>query len=139
MKNLITILILLVAGGCGEVGYQIISHGSPIEKLEEKTVGSYENIHEDHFIHKLVFLENGKTESYMNVQGNEHPCKFGSWKIKGHRPYEMKRVFWIQEKETVVLQIYPNGDLTKIAEIWEGQKRKDLPKDEQLYTYKKIN
>ena len=139
MKTLITILILLVAVGCGEVGNQISSLGSPIEKLEEKIVGSYEAIHEGHFIHKLVFLENGKTESYMNVQGNEHPCKFGSWKIKGHRPYEMKRVFWIQEKETVVLQIYPNGDLTKIAEIWEGQKRKDLPKDEQLYTYKKIN
>ena len=56
MKNLITILILLVAGGCGEVGYQIISHESPIEKLEEKTVGSYEDIHEGHFIHKLVFM-----------------------------------------------------------------------------------
>ena len=117
MKPLITISILLVAVGCGEAAYQISSIGSEIEKLEEKIVGSYEDIHEGHFIHKLVFLENGKTESYMNVQGNEHPCIFGTWIIKGHRPYEMKRVFWIQEKETVVIQIYPNGDLTKIVII----------------------
>ena len=143
MKNLITILILLVAVGCREAAYQISSIGSPIEKLEEKLVGSYEDIHEGHFIHKLVFLENGKTESYMNVQGDEHPCKFGTWKIKGHRPYEMKRVFWIQEKETVVLQIYPNGDLTEIAiiktinELGERiEERKSIPKEDQR-TYKK--
>ena len=143
-KNLITILILLVAVGCGEAGYQISSIGSEIGKLEEKIVGSYENIHEGHFIHKLVFLENGKTESYMNVQGNEHPCKFGTWKIKGHRPYEMKRVFWIQEKETVVLQIYPNGDLTKIAIIKTINERderirefKAIPLEDQR-TYKKV-
>ena len=144
MKNLITILILLVAVGCGEVGYQIISHGSPIEKLEEKTVGSYEDIHEGHFIHKLVFLENGKTESYMNVQGNEHPCKFGTWKVKGAMPYEGKLLYWIQEKETVVLQIYSNGDLTKraiIKTINERDERiseyKSLPLEDQR-TYKKI-
>ena len=144
MKNLITILILLVAVGCGEAAYQISSIGSPIEKLEEKIVGSYEDIHEDHFIHKLVFLENGKTESYMNVQGNEHPCKFGSWKIKGHRPYEMNLVHWIQEKETVILQIYSNGDLTKRAIIKTINERgerireiKSLPLEDQR-TYKKV-
>ena len=144
MKNLITILILLVAGGCGEVGYQIISHGSPIEKLEEKTVGSYEDIQEGHFIHKLVFLENRKTESYMNVQGNEHPCKFGTWKIKGHRPYEMSRVYWIQEKETVVLQIYPNGNLREIGikkttnDLGKRiEKLEATPKEDQR-TYKRI-
>jgi len=144
MKNLITILILLVAGGCGEVGYQIISHGSPIEKLEEKTVGSYEGIHEGHFIHKLVFLENGITESYMNVQGNEHPCKFGTWKVKGAMPYEGKLLYWIQEKETVVLQICSNGDLTKrviIKTINERGERireiKSLPLEDQR-TYKKV-
>ena len=144
MKNLITILILLVAGGCGEVGYQIISHGSPIEKLEEKTVGSYEDIHEGHFIHKLVFLENGKTESYMNVQGNEHPCKFGTWKVKGAMPYEGKLLYWIQEKETVVLQIYSNGDLTKRAIIKTINERgerirefKSIPLEDQR-TYKKV-
>ena len=143
MKNLITILILLVAVGCGEAGYQIISHGN-IEKLEEKTVGSYEDIHEGHFIHKLVFLENGKTESYMNAQGNEHPCKFGTWKVKGAMPYEGKLLYWIQEKETVVLQIYSNGDLTKraiIKTINERDERiseyKSLPLEDQR-TYKKI-
>ena len=115
MKPLITISILLGAVGCGEAAYQISSIGSEIEKLEEKIVGSYQDIHEGHFIHKLVFLENGKTESYMNVQGNENPCKFGTWKIVGHRPYELNRVYWIQEKETVVLQIYPNGDLREIG------------------------
>ena len=144
MKILITILILFVAVGCGEAGYQISSIGSEIEKLEEKIVGSYEDIHEGYFIHKLVFLENGKTESYMNVQGNEHPCKFGTWKIVGHRPYELNRVYWIQEKETVVLQIYPNGVLREIGikktinELGERiEKRKAIPKEDQR-TYKKI-
>ena len=99
MKPLITISILLVAVGCGEAAYQASSIGSEIEKLEEKIIGSYEDIHEGHFIHKLVFLENGKTESYMNVQGNEHPYKFGTWKIKGHRPYEMKRGFGFKKKK----------------------------------------
>jgi hypothetical protein len=144
MKTFITILILLVAVGCGEAAYQISSIGSEIEKLEEKIVGSYEDIHEGHFIHKLIFLENGKTESYMNAQGNEHPCKFGTWKIKGHRPYELNRVHWIQEKETVVLQIYSNGDLTEIAIIKtinergeRIEKRKSVPKEDQR-TYKKV-
>ncbi len=144
MKTLITIFIMLVSVGCGEVGYQISSLGSPIEKPEEKIVGSYEAIHEGHFIHKLVFLENGKTESFLNTQGNEHPCKLGSWKIKGHRPYEMKRVFWIQEKETVVFQTHPNGDLTKIGLIKTTNERgeriseyKPLPSEDQD-TYKKI-
>ena len=144
MKILITILILFVAAGCGEEGYQISSIGSEIEKLEEKIVGSYEDIHEGHFIHKLVFLENGKTESYMNVQGNEHPCKFGTWKVKGAMPYEGKLLYWIQEKETVVLQIYSNGDLTKRAIIKTINERgeriseyKSLPLEDQR-TYKKI-
>ena len=92
----------------------------------------------------FVFLENGKTESYMNIQGNEQPCKFGTWKIKGHRPYELNSVHWIQEKETVVLQIYPNGDLTKIGiiktinELGERIKEpKSIPKEDQR-TYKKV-
>ena len=142
MKNLITILILLVAVGCGKP-VDLSSIGSEIEKLEEKLVGSYEDIHEGHFIHKLVFLENGKTESYMNVQGNEHPCKFGTWKVKGAMPYEGKLLYWIQEKETVVLQIYSNGDLTKRAIIKtineRGERieeRKAIPKEDQR-TYKK--
>ena len=80
----------------------------------------------------------------MNVQGNEHPCKFGTWKIVGHRPYELNRVYWVQEKETVVLQIYSNGDLTEIGikkatnELEEGiEKLKATPKEDQR-TYKKI-
>ena len=143
-KNLITILILLVAVGCGEAGYQISSIGSEIEKLEEKIVGSYEDIHEGHFIHKLVFLENGKTESYMNVQGNEHPCKFGTWKIVGHRPYELNRVYWIQEKETVVLQIYPNGNLREIGikktinDLGKRIEKLKVTSKEDQRTYKRI-
>ena len=80
----------------------------------------------------------------MNVQGNEHPCKFGTWKIKGHRPYELNTVYWIQEKETVVLQIYSNGDLREIGikkttnELGERiEKRKAITKEDQR-TYKKI-
>jgi len=144
VKPLITISILLVAVGCGEAAYQISSIGSEIEKIEEKIVGSYEDNHEGHFIHKLVFLENGKTESNMNVQGNEHPCKFGTWKIVGHRPYELNRVYWIQEKETVVLQIYPNGNLREIGikktinELGKRiEKLEATPKEDQR-TYKRI-
>ncbi len=144
MKPLITISILLVAVGCGEAAYQISSIGSEIEKLEEKIVGSYEDIHEGRFIHKLVFLENGKTESYMNVQGNEHSCKFGTWKIVGHRPYELNRVYWIQEKETVVLQIYPNGNLREIGikktinDLGKRIEKLKVTSKEDQRTYKRI-
>ena len=146
MKNLLILIIIMLVGSCGKNNgtYQISSIGSPIGKIEEKIVGSYEGIHEGDFIHKLVFLENGKTESYMNAQGNEHPCEFGSWKIKGHRPYELNTVHWIQEKETVVLQIYSNGDLTEIGiikainELGERIKEfKSIPSEEQR-TYKKV-
>ena len=80
----------------------------------------------------------------MNVQGNEHPCKFGTWKVKGAMPYEGKLLYWIQEKETVVLQICSNGDLTKrviIKTINERGERireiKSLPLEDQR-TYKKV-
>jgi len=159
MKNLITILIVLVAVGCGGSEgewFSDVGNNKRLEaevedkegrKLEEdflklSVVGSYEHKFDKGTI-KVVFFENGKTESYMNVQGNEHPCKFGTWKIKG-LTYEMKRVFWIQEKETVVLLIYPNGDLTEIGiiktinELGERiEKRKDIPKEDQR-TYKKL-
>jgi hypothetical protein len=56
----------------------------------------------------------------------------------------MKRVFWIQEKETVVFQTHPNGDLTKIGLIKTTNERgeriseyKPLPSEDQD-TYKKI-
>ena len=63
MKNLLILIIIMLVGSCGKDNgtYQISSIGSPIVKIEEKIVGSYEDIHEGHFIHKLVFLENGKT------------------------------------------------------------------------------
>ena len=80
----------------------------------------------------------------MNVQGNEHPCKFGTWEIVGHRPYELNRVYWIQEKETVGLQIYPNGNLREIGikktinELAERiEKLEATPKEDQR-TYKRI-
>ena len=118
-------LIMLVAVGCGEAAYQISSIGSEIEKLEEKIVGSYEDIHEGHFIHKLVFLENGKAE-YHSVGVKEE----SEWKIVG------KEVHVDLDDFISVWKIEPNGNLTNIAEIEDG-KRTDLSKEKQS-TFKKL-
>ena len=106
MKNLITILIMLVALGCGKTETVISENPSdPREKL----VGSYKWGETG----KVHFLGNGKSELYIN----------------GKRTFEWKWMIVGNEVHLVgdlvaVCRIETNGDLTEVAEI-EGGKRTD--------------
>ena len=124
MKNLITIIIMLVAAGCGksEVETKTETETGKTEKKplspEEKLVGSYEAKKYDMTV-KLVLLENGKGEVY--AEGNRWKA---TWKIVG------KEVHFLEGETTGVLKIKPNGDLTEIAYFFRGE-RKDISKDFQ--------
>ena len=117
MKNLITIFVML-AFGCSK---------SP----EEKLVGTYETEREtDGSWNSLVFLENGKVETYENGEKDKEGTL--DWKIVG------KEVRVQTPRSTMVLKIESNGDLTVIAYISKDGKREGLPKDRE-HTWKKSN
>ena len=132
MKNLITILILLVAAGCSktenatvtepetETGKTELKPLSP----EEKLVGSYEAKKSA----KHVLLENGKSETWI-LGVKRHG---GTWEIAG------KEVHIGIEKLTHVCKIEPNGDLILIAKISDG-KRTDVAKENQFIWEKSNN
>ena len=118
MKNLITIIIMLVTVGCGK---------SEAERLEESVAGSYElKFGKDTF--KLVILQNGQGDGYINGKKTAE----ATWKIAGKELHNMNSFL----KKTAVYKIEPNADLTVIATIEDG-KRTDLPKEDQ-FTYKNI-
>ena len=112
MKKLITIIIMLVAVGCGK----------SLTEEEKKVVGSYESKVGGVTV-KLVFLENGKVEHYRNEEGRE-------WKI------DEKKVHVVSKNSTSIYKIEPNGDLTWIALDYVGER---IPKRPfQSATFKKI-
>ena len=118
MKNIITIMIMLVAVGCM----------TPAEKLRNSFVGSYEGmgilLFGENTV-KLVFLENGKSEIWDGEKKKET-----TWKIVE------REVHVGSEKDTAVYKLEPNGDLAFIAWIKDGertQKTIGLP-----WTYKKL-
>ena len=117
MKNLITILILLVAFGCGK----------NLTEEEKKVVGSYETKKDENGIaSKLALLENRKAELFFG--GNK--AGEAAWKL-----FE-KEVHTLEDGEnTFVHKIEPNGDLTLIAAIID-ENRTELPKELKL-TWKK--
>ncbi len=87
MKNLNTILIMLVAVGCGK---------NEAERLEDSVVGTYE-IEEGRF----VLLANGKVKSFE--YGEE--IRESAWKIVGKEVHV----------GAVIYRIKKNRDLTVIA------------------------
>ena len=117
MKSLILLSTILLLGACAT---------TPTMK---SIVGTYEGKPYLTTV-KLVFLENGKVESYKHPQ---HPLKKkeATWKIveKEVRVEEGKSL-------TKVLRIESNGDLTVIADIRNG-KRGDLANEKQI-AFKKI-
>ena len=116
---------MLVAAGCGKSEVENIKE--PVKALtKEDVVGSYElKIGEDIF--KLVILQNGQGDGYINGKKTAE----ATWKIAGKELHNMNSL----HKNTAVYKIEPNGDLTVIATI-EDRKRTDLPKDKQFF-YKK--
>ena len=120
MRNLITILILFVAVGCGTnksfTGKSV--YGIYEVKIFKETA-------------TFVLLENGKVEIFN--EGEEKVI--GNWKIAGEEFYlEFPS---LSENYENVYRIESNGDLILIASIEDG-KRTDYTKEEAGETLKKI-
>ena len=93
-----------------------------------------------------VWHENGqKAEEGGYIKGN----KEGPWNIYYENGKKIEEGKWKLTKEGELHDTYSNGyiavyrinkdgSITEIAEIRKGGKRKEHPKDNQIYTYKKI-
>ena len=112
---------------------------SPAERMKNSVAGSYEaKIDSEGLFNgatfKLVLLENGKGELYVNGGKGEGD---NTWKIVG------KEVHFGSEKGAggrsgwAVFKIESNGELSWLGEI-DGGKRTEFPKEEQPPTFKKI-
>ena len=136
MKNIITILILLVAVGCGKTEVKKLEPQSKAKQFkvetrkitaeEEKLVGSYDNtmsVSEGLGEERVVFLKNGTVESYLNGKKVE----VEKWKLVG------KEVHTGDEMITCIYKIEPNGDLTWFAWIIDGKRT-----DRRQVTFKKL-
>ena len=157
MKNLITILIMFVAVGCGKTEVEKLT--SEISSLEEETkileaelkeekhkldsaaknkklkksslilslVGSYEGKFDVNTF-KYILLEKGKCEMYKNGKKRNE----GAWYI------EAKEVRVLADTTGIILvwKVESNGDLTMISYIIDG-KRTDIPKNSLMH-YKKV-
>ena len=147
MKNLIAILFVLVASGCGKNETQRLEEENKRLKaqLENKSleeelrhfdlakivVGSYERMIPIALTFKYVFLENGELEEYvLDNTSSWAKMSGGNWKVVG------KRVHCDFEDGTLVHRIEINGDLTCIAKIEDG-KREDIPMEDQ-FIWKKL-
>jgi len=145
MKTLILLTAILLTVGCGkdkhpkdETNKETPSKGDdnngttakPVKELtlREKAIGTYE-IKEDGNVVRSVFLENGITEAYLNGKKTEHE---GKWKIVDGEIHAN------DDGGIVVFSINKDGSITAIAEMTKDGKRRDIPKDNQIYTYKKI-
>ena len=127
MKNLITILILFVAFGCGKSEPLSPETSTQVLSSYAKLFGSYE-IKEDGETIRIVLLENGKYEAWIDGEKKDD----GTWKI------EAKEVYLLEDGEEIpyILKIESNGELTMIARI-KDNKREEAPKQHQR-TFKKL-
>ena len=103
------------------------------KRLEDSFFGMYElKIDEDTV--KLVLLENGKSEHWVNGEKKGE----ATWKLVEKEVHVLgrKRLFFGDGGDARVYKIEPNGDLTWIANI-RGGKREDVPSEEQ-FTFKKL-
>ena len=135
MKNLITIIVIMFAFGCGKSEIETVKTepkplspetSTQVLSSYAKLFGSYE-VKDDGDVVKLVLLENGKSDRWLNGE----KVNDGTWKIVE------KEVHVVLGLETAVFKVKPNGDLTWIAYILEGEKRTDEPKEDQ-FTFKKL-
>ena len=128
MKYIVLIIGLLVVG-CGKQEKADTNESTPTTTakpvkeltLEEKVVGAYE-IKGGEYTIKIILLENGGGEAYVNGKKQEEDMK---WKMAGNEVHVAEIGISI-----AVFKIEPNGDLTPIAEIISAR-RKGIPKEEQ--------
>ena len=116
---------------------QNTTKAKPVKKLtpeeQQKVVGTYEAKKEETAV-KLVLLENGKSEHWVNGEKKGE----ATWKLVEKEVHVLgrKRLFFGDGEDARVYKIEPNGDLTWIANI-RGGKREDVPIKEQ-FTFKKL-
>jgi hypothetical protein len=117
MKNLLILIKIMFVGGCAT---------TPTVK---SVAGAYE-IKEGERSFRMVFLESGVVEDYENGKKIEE----GKWKLT--KEGELHDTY--SNGYIAVYRINKDGSITEIAEIRKGGKRKEHPKDNQIYTYKRI-
>jgi len=130
MKTLISIFIGLMVLGCGK-DKQSEANNSPSVKsakgLTKKIVGTTFQKGSGRYIQRWVFKVNQVAEFYWM---SEYPSIY-EWSIVDGDVHTKN------PRHTVIMRVEPNGDLTEIAKILRG-KRRNVPKDKQTATYKKI-
>ena len=112
MKNLITIIILLVAVGCSK---------SEAERLEDSVVGSYEYLTMEGKTNRAIFTNNGVVQHRGWDRQNDEL----KWEIK------TGEVILTGNYGTIIWWKEMDGRLTQIAKLVDGE-RKELPKEEQI-------
>ena len=102
----------------------------PVKELtpEEKVVGEYEP-KKDGGTERVVFLDNGIAEGYLNGKKREEEFK---WSIVKGEIHVLR-----ESGDIAVYRINKDGSFTVIARIHVNGKREEAPKEEQE-TFKKI-
>ena len=147
MKTLISIIVIMFAAGCSNEGFMGMARRSNEARRllaeEKKTiVGTYEAKKDKNGnASKLVFLENGKWERYLIVGGIPRVFEKdseGTWELVQHQIHAGSPKPYYGNWQ--VYSIVRNGvriPLTLIATVEDG-KRTDLPKEKQVWTWKKL-
>ena len=120
MKTLIVLVVGLLAVGCEK-------KLTPEQKLRDSVLGEYEHKFENGFTYKLVFLDNGIREFYLNGEKTNE----GKWSVVKEEIH-VKGASGLIE----VYRINKDKSITPIAEILDG-KRTDYSKEYQS-TFKKL-
>ena len=132
MKTLMLISVILLVLGCGKS--EVETSKKPVKELtKEDIVGTYGYKDEDGDTIKVVVLENGIGESYLNGRLGFKKYNEGKWKMSKEGEIHIE---W--KDGDIVYRINKDGSITGIvAEIPINGKRKAIPKDKQI-TFKKI-
>ena len=122
MNIILTLIVVLFVGGCA----------TPLTLEEQKAlrdsvVGTYEQKYVNGAIFRVVLLDNGVYEWYVNGKKRaEYKLEIVNGEIRAAFGSEYKDIY----------RINADRSITHIAYIDNGE-REDFPKEEQL-TYKKI-
>jgi len=103
--------------------------GRPTSAEEQKVVGEYEFKTDEDTV-RLVLLENGIWEGYVNGKKSKGDCK---WSIS--KDGELHIIG--KDGDGGVYRINKDGSMTIIADTYKDGKREDVPKENQR-TFKKI-
>jgi len=117
MKNIILLITIMFVSACATTS------------TVKSVAGTYEE-KQDGDTYRLVLLENGISERYINGKKREEE---GKWKLT--KEGELHDTY--SNGNILVLRINKDGSITIIARIDADGKREEAPKDKQM-TFKKI-